>query len=53
MKREEKQLEVCLLTPEALKLADPQGPVLLCGLEGCPNRSDTVGDLGKACRLPR
>lgn len=51
--RKEKQLDSCLLRPENIKLADPKGPVLLCGGTGCPARSDTVGDVGKMCTVPR
>lgn len=42
--RETKQLNGCLLQAG---ISYPQKAVMVCG--PCPNRSDTVGDLGLAC----
>jgi hypothetical protein len=47
MTREEKEATACLLDPAVVKVMDPNGPVLTC--PRCPNRSDTIGDLGKTC----
>lgn len=46
MERKEKPVD-CLLTPEAIRLADPKGPVLVCSR--CSNRSDEVGNLAEKC----